>query len=382
MEILYSSNLPKVIHTWSSPAPITKEEAYVQMASALSVLKYYGYIHFFGDEKSLTEVKNIGIPYSTFELIEKQDFGRTFAVPKLQVYSTFDNTRDYIHLDTDTILFRKLDFGNFLSPIVFSHCDKYMNKDYIKTGDPLNKLISATVNPSNEETFYSQLYLIYLKPLFEILHKIPPHIVKISDVWSIPNMNTVYVKKGYGELFSKASSFVLDFYKRNKEFIEQQENGSCFLEQFLIHQHLRSSDIRYKEESDKLEHVLKHRNPLNQLGTPTTRLDNTTFPIKYSYQHPRCSGCNDLGQTGTFELNSKEDVKKLFDMNFGESLHFSHMLWYEWWQCYTINHIVRNYGVEYVKRVYKHYLKDYQKTNLSPGEKLYEELTGNKIFSK
>ena len=381
MEILYSNNLPKVIHTWSSDAPIWKEEAYVQMASALSVLRHYGYIHFYGDNKAFDEVKSIGIPYSTYESIQKQEFDQTFAVPKLQVYEKFDNTRDYIHLDTDTILFRKLDFSNFKSPFVFSHCDKYISPEQRASGEFMNKFISSTKDPTREENFYSQLYLIYLKPFFDLKNQIPTQIIKATDVWSIPNMNTVYVKKGHGEMFAKASSFVFDLYKRNKQLIDSQENGSCFLEQFLIHQHLRSSHSLYKDESTKLEHLLKHRNPLNQLGFHRTTLADTTFPVEYTYQHPRCTGCNDIGPTGTFQINSREDVRKLFDMDFGESIHFSHLLWYEWWQCYVINHIVKNYGAEYVKRVHNHYNRG-GSVKLSAGEKLYEQITGHKIFTK
>lgn len=382
MEILYSNNLPKVIHTWVSDAPIWKEEAYIQMASALSVLKHYGYIHFYGDKNSIVEVKKLGIPYSSYELIEKQPFGNMFALPKLQVYSKFDNSREYIHLDTDTVLFKKIDFKNFRSPFVFSHCDKYMEKTYDNSRESYNKLLHSMIDPSKEEHFYSQLYLIYLKPFLELSDKIPPHIVKSTDIWSIPNMNVVYVKKGYGELFAKATNFVMEFYERNRDKIEGYENGACFIEQFLIHQHLRSSDWAYKEESDKLEHLLKHRNPLNQLEAPKTRLNDVKFPLRFSYQHPRCSGCNNLGPTGIHEIHSKDEVRKLFHMDFGDSLHFTHMVWYEWWQCYVIDHIVRNYGVEFVKKVHNKFDKGNGKVNLSAGEKLYEEITGNRIFTK
>lgn len=384
MDILYSYKTPKVIHTWSSNANIWKEEAYVQMASALSALRYYGYIHFYGDKTAIREVKKFGIPYTTITEIEKEKFDTTFAVPKMSVYSTFNDDSPYIHLDTDTLLFRKIDFDALKSPFIFSHCDKYMEGYQMDYRSSMNSFLHSTVNAKPEDKFHSQLFNTYLKPYFENYKEFPSSMVHNIDVGSIPNMNVVYVQRGFGKTFAKASKEALKFYWKNKSNIDNQENGSCFIEQFLIHQYLRSYNNLYREQSDELKHTLKKRNPLNQLGTPGLRTNtkNTSFPIKFTYQKPRCNSCGTPGETGDFQLDSKNEFKKLFDMDFGDSLHFTHMVWYEWWQCYIIDHIVRNYGEKYVLSIHEHFNKRKGRRDKSPGERLYEEITGKKIFSK
>ena len=372
----------RVVHTWTSDNIIWKEEAYIHLASTLSAQKYYGNIDLYADKKSIQQIQALKIPYTKLVEIAKLDYNKTFSIPKLDTFSKLDQSPN-LHIDTDTILFNKIDFSNYSSSYVFSHCDKHMNKIKMKYRESLNSVLSAPAN--KEDDFHSMLYKTYLKAFFHLHDKLPDSIVQSVDLGSIPNMNVICAKEP--KLLAEASVFATKHYFENKEYIDSLQLGACYVEQFLLHMYLRAHDTQYKKQSTKLKHTLYHSNPLYQIHSPGLETDITksSFPIKFSYEQPRCSCCNRKGKVGEFFIYSIEDVKSLFTRKYGSYLHFSFMTWYDIWQCYVINHLVEEYGADKVKNVHNFYLDEYKNYNLpliSGGEKLYEKLTGNKLFTK
>ena len=372
----------RVVHTWTSDNIIWKEEAYVHLASTLSAHRNYSNIDLYADSKSIKQIQALKIPYTNIFEVTKLDYSKTFSIAKLDTFSKL-NQYSYIHIDTDTILFDKIDFSNYSSSYVFSHCDKYMKNIKKQYRESLNSILTA---PSlRQDNFDSMLYKTYLKAYFHLHDKLPENIVQNIDLGSIPNMNVIYAKEP--KLLAEASIFATKHYFENKQYIDSLQLGACYVEQFLLHMYLRAHDLQYKKQSDKLKHTIYHTNPLYQIHSPGLETDvfKSSFPIKFTSEQPRCSCCNRRGKPDEFYITSIDDVKSLFTRNYGSYLHFSFMTWYDIWQCYIINHLVEEYGEDKVKHIHNFYLDEYKNYNLplvSGGEKFYEYLTGNKIFTK
>ena len=52
---------------------------------------------------------------------------QTFSIPKLKVYKEIKEP--FVHLDTDTLLFNKIEFETFEEDYLFSHLDIWMDDE-------------------------------------------------------------------------------------------------------------------------------------------------------------------------------------------------------------------------------------------------------------
>ena len=103
----------KVIHTYVDDHTIIwKELLYVQYLSAILAKKHYGNISFYGDTKVCQQLKILGLPYDEFndKFVKKTDVS-TFSIPKLKIYKKIKEP--FVHIDTDTLLFNKIEFETF-----------------------------------------------------------------------------------------------------------------------------------------------------------------------------------------------------------------------------------------------------------------------------
>jgi hypothetical protein len=73
-----------------------------------------------------------------------------------------------------------------------------------------------------------------------------------------------------------------------------------------------------------------------------------------------------------------EDLPNYFDFDFNGINHLSFYKWNDVFQALIIGQIVKMFGKEYVESVFQYYHKNYG-SDTSPGEKLYEKLSGFKF---
>ena len=76
----------------------------------------------------MSTTKNIRLPYDEIndKLVKKTDV-KTFSIPKLKVYKEIKEP--FVHIDTDTLLFNKIEFETFEEDYLFSHLDIWMHDE-------------------------------------------------------------------------------------------------------------------------------------------------------------------------------------------------------------------------------------------------------------
>jgi len=378
----------KVIHTFASYKTIWKERLYVQMLSALYAKKNLGNIHLYTTEQEAEQINEIGIPYTSIDtsLFSDQDL-TLYSLPKLMTYEA--QTEPYLHIDCDSIFYDKVDLSLYLnkkSPFFFSHPDV---KDFADIKGKLGKHIPLFINNRDEEISsgdYNWINLVYLKLYQQLLHKQDPSVKKYFDFSSIPNMNLVLVKEP--EVFAEAVSKSLSHYFKNKNVIDKNEYGPCYIEQLMIHEYLLSLSKQYRKSVKKQKTFFFKNTPLSITRKVQAKshasIEKTTFPFNFRVNN-WCQCCGKAKGTKKYSIDFPEDIKKFFGYNFNGFTHLSFMQWYQVWQVIIINDIVENFGEEYVINAHKYFRKKYQQLNLplvSEGELMYEKLTGNKIFTE
>ena len=189
------------------------------------------------------------------------------------------------------------------------------------------------------------------------------------------------------ENFKIACEQAIEHYYENKEVIDKQEMGPCYIEQLMIHQYLLSGNSDYKELVKKDETFLFKDVPLSiTLETQektTASIYKTEFPFDFRTTS-RCSCCNEQ-KLNEHTIESIDDIKKMLDFKFFGYTHFSFMQWYQLWQVVIINEIVETFGEEYAINVNKYFKEIYSGLDLpkySEGELLYEKFTNKKIFTQ
>ena len=372
----------KVIHTFSSKEIIWKELLYSQTLSALLAKKHYGNIHFFGSEKSVKQVKEAGLRYDTYDdLTITDDDSTTFSIPKLKVFKSMNE--EFLHIDTDTFIFDKIDFTKNKSPFVFSHPDILIDKLEGNLRESLNNLFTHTrsFNKSDTKVFYD-LNNTYLRLFYKLQHKLPDNIIKAFDAGSIPNMNIVHVKDI--DAFKYACEKTLEHYREAKYEIDSEEFGPCYIEQFILHLNLRAINDKYREASNENEHVYFSDLPFKpgEQRNLVPEVDGILYPLTFS-SISKCKCC-DSSKFKDYSIKSRQDFKNYLDFDFGGFYHATFMKWYEHYQALIINKIVTEFGEEHVVNIHRYFKNEYKNYDLpliSGGEKFYEELTGSTIFT-
>ena len=391
----------KIIHTYvpnrfdpdnSGCNIIWKDLMYVQMLSVLLIKREYGSISIYTNDTIKNQILDIGVPYS--EINTEVLNGTTsdlFSIPKLRIYSEIKEP--FVHIDTDTLIYEKIDFSKFDSSVVYSHPD--IRPPLHKNGDDkLFEIFSNYPSLSNTDSFFNSAKITYLD-LFNKLNgdhsKFKLDNIRIGE---IPNMNIVIVNDHNN--FNKAAQMSLDHYIKNKDIIDNTKNGECYIEQLMIHLNMMEISEKYREDvSNKRNFILKD-SPLMLDADFGSHLDDLKFPFTILHNsHTDTEIDETISINGvlysrdreyhehygrTTKVKSKEDLIKFFDFDFYGLSHLTFYKWSEIFQAIVIGYTIKNFGEEYVRSIYEYYKKIYPRVygfpELSKGEKLYQDLTG------
>lgn len=375
-----------VLHSFTNLSDtLWKELAYSKFLSCVLAKKHYGDIRLYTSTNIAKQVKDMGMPYSAIDitLLSRND-SSTWSIPKIKVFSSF--TEPFLHIDNDTFFFNKVDFDSLNKPFLFSHPDQNVKKlkgsfNQITNSIIRNLLPESNPEPGSMEDLVSMLNNIYIRLFLKLSDTIPSSILSSFDFASIPNMNITYVKDFKN--FNQASKLALSHYAENKEEIDAEVYGPCYIEQLYIHQALRDLSSEYKELSDNNKHVLFNGVPFQNIDkfNDTAKLEDTTFPIRGKLKF-QCQECSHF-HSEKFSFDESE-LREFLDYDFRGFLHSSYLKWYDIYQAYIIHQLRNEIGDEGLRRVYSHFVPLYSKLGIptkSGGEKLYEKLT-NFSFEK
>ncbi len=414
----------KVVHTFFEKNKIIwKELIYCQYLSALLAKKHYGNISFYGDDYACSQVEKIGIPYDNInsDVLKNVD-PTTWSVPKIKVYESMNEP--FLHIDTDTFLFSKIEFDTYKQDYMFSHKDMFVpgenNEKLLKNlyqywfcNIEINNIDYGKKYPFKTfvENFqqqvpnillqgmsgYKEYYYLnktYTNLFFDLMENIGEEIFDDIHFSSIPNMNILYVKNH--EKFADVCKSTLKHYEENKEKIDSEKFGSCYIEQLMLHTHLRMVDKKYKKSSEKHKNFIFEESPLVQMDSHNNvpSVDDVIFPLKFrllNQKHFSCPCCNNdiITSLSTRNLDFKEisiesieDIKNYFDYNFNGFLHVTYLKWYDVIQAIIIDKLRAIVGDDEIRKIHHYFLDKYPQLNLpilSGGEKLYTKLTGFKF---
>lgn len=393
----------KVIHTYvDDQSVIWKELLYVQYLSAILAKKHYGNISFYGDSKVCQQLKILGLPYDEIndKLVKKTDV-KTFSIPKLKVYKEIKEP--FVHIDTDTLLFNKIEFETFEEDYLFSHLDIWMH-DELSRKEAIEELfehyiIQKTVEPVTPKIIlelikqkhnYQQMHETYGDLFFKLLNKIEKKLYEKVNFRAIPNMNVVYVNNF--KTFSEACELTLKHYNENKKSIDSHKNGPCYIEQLILHSYLRMIDKRYKKSNKNDNHVIFNELPLREVDDNGEGFGNiSVINQKHLYFNDKAL-ITKLSKYKNWEIMSQEekysiiklqdenDVKELFESDFGGFLHLTFLKWKPTYQAIVIHKLRQEIGDYGIRKIHKYfetrYINKHDLEPMSDGEKLYSKITG------
>ena len=206
----------QVVHTYIPTVPgeivppiIWKELMYGQMLSALLAQREYGNITLYTNKTIAKQIEEIGVPYNEINTtILNGVVSKSYTYPKMRVFKEL--TLPYLHIDTDTYIFNKIDFSPTKSPIVYAHSDQHI--DFQNLNTPLG--LSFYIN--NISKCYTSLFFLH-----EEEHQgLDPMNV---DLFKIPNGNITYVKDT--ALMRQGTRKALEYYERHKNIIDRNTYG-------------------------------------------------------------------------------------------------------------------------------------------------------------
>ena len=361
----------KVVHTYVDKHNlIWKELIYTQYLSALLAKKHYGNISFYGDNLACKQIKELGLPYDEInsDIVKNKDTD-TWSVPKIKVYQA--QTEPFLHIDTDTLIFNKIELETYNQDFLFSHKDMFVpgenSEEIMKNlyqywfcNLPKNDINYETKYPFRSflENFQQQVPSILLQGMgaykdfyylnktytnlfFDLMEKIGAEVFNNTHFQSIPNMNITYIKDY--KKFSEVCEQTLKHYEDNKERIDNEEFGSCYIEQLMLHTHLRMVDGKYNKTSKKFKNFIFEESPLIQIDgyNNTASVDQVRFPLRFrllNQKHFKCSCCNVpmISSLSTRNLDFIEisienidDIKNYFNYEFNGFLHVTYLKWYD-----------------------------------------------------
>lgn len=415
----------KVIHSYADKQGIIwKELLYTQYLSAVLVKKHYGNVHFYGDEGTSKIVSDLGLPYDEINntLLSSKD-SETWSLPKLKVFK--ETKEPFLHIDTDTLMFSKIDFESYSQDYLFSHRDMSIPDDTkentlknlymtwffnmaensdpdLKTKYPFRdfaikfkEYVPEGLIYSGKRAYKEYFYMneTYTKLFFDMLENIGSEVFDNVHFKSIPNMNITYVRNYLN--FAKATEKSLEHYYDNKKRIDSENYGPCYIEQFMIHTQLRFLDKKYKKSSQKGKNFIFNSIPglLPDGHNNVDRIEKVKFPFKINYlnnRHFKCSCCgeevisklskiNPIQNYDQKTIDSIDDIINFFEDEFNGFLHLTYFKWYDIFQVYIIDKLRKEVGDEKIREIHKYYGVLYPPKNLSTtsrGESLYTKLTG------
>lgn len=359
---------------------IWKEVLYGQLLSTLMIKRNHGNIKLYTNEFVMEQILKIGIPYDEIDTDVLDELTpNTFSVVKMKVFESMNEP--FIHIDTDTIINKKLTFP-LEQDIMFAH------KDFPDLG--------RTTTPKGFNDYFISAMNAYGIPFNDMKKSHSKEKIKNFKVGDIPNMNLIYVKDF--ELFKKATQLSLSHYEENKERIDSYDKGygACYIEQLMIHLNLMELSEKYKKSIESGECFLAEKwfFQILQERKEGTYLENDfEFPLMFqnNYHYDEeficdCCGMSNL-KKNKYTIKDEKDMLKYFNHDFGGILHLAHHKWSPIIQCLIIGQIAHRFGVEWLRKVNSYYRDIYPKYNinlpfLSPGEKMYEKITGFKFYER
>lgn len=371
---------------------IWKDLMYVQMLSVLLAKREHGEISLYTNNTVKKQILDIGVPYTNIDTDILQDTtSDLFCIPKLRIYREINEP--FIHIDTDTLIYNKIDFSKFNSSIVYSHPD--LRPPLHKNGDAkLAEIFDNYPSLGDSDSFFKSAKITYIDLFNKLTNDHSEFKLNNIRVGDVPNMNIVIVNDYKN--FNRASQMSLEHYIRNKEVIDNTKNGECYIEQLMIHMNMMEISEKYRSEVlEKKTFILKD-SPLMLDADFGSHLDNLEFPFTMIHNsHKDVEIDETILINGvlysrsmeyhehygrTTKVNSKEDIIKLFDFDFHGISHLTFYKWSEIFQAIVIGYIIKNFGEEYVRSIYNYYKTVYPVVYnlpiLSKGEKLYQDLTG------
>jgi hypothetical protein len=359
---------------------IWKEVLYSQLLSVLMIKRNHGDIKLYTNEFVMEQILKIGIPYDEIDVDVLDGLTpKTFSVVKMKVFESMNEP--FIHIDTDTIINKKITFPSELD-IMFAH------RDFPDLG--------RTTTPKGFNDYFINAMNSYGIPFNDMKKSHSEEKINNFKVGEIPNMNLIYVKDF--ELFKKAAQLSLSHYEENKEKIDSYDKGygACYIEQLMIHLNLMELSDKYKKSIESGESFLADKwfFQILQERKEGTYLENDfEFPLLFqnNYHYNKeftcdCCGMSNL-KNNKYTIKDENDMLRYFNHDFGGILHLAHHKWSPIIQCLIIGQIAHRFGVEWLRKVNSYYKDIYPKYNinlplLSPGEKLYEKITGFQFHDK
>jgi hypothetical protein len=371
---------------------IWKDLIYVQMLSVLLAKREYGHISFYTNNTIKKQITDIGIPYSEIDTDILQDTtSDLFSIPKLRIYKEIKEP--FVHIDTDTLIYNKIDFSKYDASVTYSHPD-IRPPVHKNSEDKLFDIFNNYPSLKDSDSFFKSAKVTYVDLFNRLTNDHSEFKLNNIRVGDIPNMNIVIVNDH--ENFNLASQMSLDHYIRNKEVIDSTKNGECYIEQLMIHLNMMEISEKYREEVKLKKTFILKDSPFMLDANFGSHLENLEFPFTIIHNSHKDSEIDEtiringvLYSRGmeyhehygrTTRVNSMDDITKLFDFDFYGLSHLTFYKWSEIFQAIVIGYIIKNFGEEYVRSVYDYYKKIYPGVynlpSLSRGERLYQDLTG------
>lgn len=369
----------KVIQSWipyKNPNNFTleKNEAYMMMLSSLLLKKHYGSVTLYTNQIQKTWFEKIGFEFDYDTKILQDETSDVFSMSKLTIMKSI--SEPFIHYDLDTLVFEKPNL-NRKTPYIFSNPDVAFatKKLDITNGEDVMKSAEFKIIYDNYLEFYFQN-----KDSLENIKGFPHNEIKLSE---IPNMNIISVTDGISE-FNKSIDEVLVIYKKLKKEFDKKRIYATFLEQFLINFYLKKNNPQYKKiiEEYSCDLIPIQESPYLFTNIPVEikneNLDK--WPLKFMNTQ-YCTKCLQEHNYVT-EFESIEKLKNNFDFNFLSYYHLGGDKPFPLVNAMIISHLIKNFGEDKVIKIHNFYKNLLgTKQYISLGEKLYEEITGNTIFT-
>jgi len=370
---------------------IPKELAYIQMLSVLLAKREHGNIHFFTNSVIKKQIEEMGIPYDSINVEVLDGYTDSlFCTPKMVVYKNMEEP--YVHIDMDTLIYKKIDFNQYESSVFYSHPDLRIPRYFDE--EKLAKIYQSYPSLDKSESFFERARVTYLDLFYELYNEHSEFKRKNIRIFDVPNMSIIGVRDFQN--FGKASDLALSHYNNNKSKILSFENGPCYVEQLMIHLNLLEISEEYRADVENNKTFMLPDASLRFIDEIKLKHEDVEYPILFSHNSHLDSEApvkikkdgfvyemkqQLFGHDGrTSSIDSLEDVIKSFKFDFYGLSHLTFYKESDIIQAITIGYIVENFGPEYVRRIYKYFNSirghSYNLPLKSGGEKLYQKLTG------
>lgn len=368
-------------------AVLGKPYTYLALLSSLQLEKLYGEVTLYTNNSIASFLKQMDFPYKYDTSLEGET-GIYFAMPKLKAF--MKQTDPFVHFDLDTLVFNKPGLFERTSPYLFSHRDM-PNHGFTKKDRRFPRKKHEAVSAMVSDVWFDNLVESYLLAYYNcqaLPEDYPTHLINPQN---IPNMNYIGVKNV--ETFKKATAIAMDIADNNKKIFRYNWLASNFIEQLTIPLYLEFLDEDYRKALKATKAI---DSPYSFSGDPFTctgfpkdepqwqdKIPEFPFSFKHHYQ---CGECSDW-HNQIIEIKNKKDLTSNLDLSKYKYVHIGGgNKKYALWQAMIIHTLVENFGEEPVLKVTELYRVKDQDKNIKlkflPGEMLYEELTGNKLFTE